>query len=448
MVPTKNATAKAVEAKADPSAGPEKAEAKPKTSAKADKGADKKGALTGAALAQAVILKKMGTKPDAGTRVTYDFVPSGSTLIDDVIGGSLSIDNKTPVCPGYPRRRLTEVFGDEASGKTTAALQAIAEVQKQGGWALYLDFEHAVDHGYARKIGVSYDPKKLLMYQPQTLEQGFEYMYIAIMAGVDLVIVDSVAAMTPAKEVNAKMDDEAQIGLQARALSRQLPKLTNAWLHDPSAQARNPKGTAVVFINQTRSKITKGGGGDNTNTSGGKALKFYVSLRLKFTRIRSEAVKKKDKFTGKETSAPFGNHTQVRVVKNRMDGKAGHTTDIFIRFGVGIDEFYSLIEAAVVNKIVKKETGGWHTLPNGERFQGREKLRTHLKEHPKAFAEMRAEVLRLVAASGQVTDDDLDEVDQLLQSTMSLDEESDEATPDNPEETEIDDPSGDGDGGD
>ena len=408
---------------------------KPAAEAPAKKGST----LTGADLAQAVILKKLKAKPDAGTTMTHTYVPTGSALIDDVIGGSVAYDGKGRVCPGYPRRRITEIFGAESSGKTTAALQAIAEVQRQGGWALYLDYEHSIDHGYARKIGVSYDKKKLLLYQPSTVEEGFEYMHIGVMAGADLIVVDSVAAMIPKKDLDAKVDAEAQIGLQARAFSRQLPKLVNIWLHHAEARKRNPKGTAVVLINQTRSSISAGGGkgGGDTQTTGGKALKFYAGLRLMFSRIRSETVAKKDKFTGKEANVPFGNHTKVKVVKNKMDGKQGHSTEIFIRYGVGIDEFYSLIEAAVVNKVVKKETGGWYIYKN-ERFHGREKFRAFLKENAKLFQEIREQVLGIVQASAEIAEEELDEVDQLIMQTEN-ETGDDEGGDDNPEEVEVDD---------
>lgn len=418
------------ETKAEPKM-PEKS-ADPKPAAAAKKGP----ALTGAALAQAAILKKLNAKPDAGTKLTHDYVPSGSTLIDDVIGGSLSSDGKNRVCPGYPRRRLTELFGAESSGKTTMALQAVAEVQKQGGWALYLDYEHTLDHGYARKIGVSYDPKKFLLYQPATLEEGFEYIFIAIMAGCDLIVIDSIAAMTPKKELDAKVSDEAQIGLQARAFSRQLPKLTNVWLHHPDAKARNPRGTAVLCINQTRATIQSGGGGGDYNTTGGKALKFFFSLRLMSSRIRAESVKKKDKFTGKEVNVPFGNHTRVKVVKNKLDAKQGHSTDIFIRYGLGIDEFYSLIEAAVVNRIVKKEGGGWYSYEN-DRFQGREKFRSFLKDNPKVFIQIRNAVLQIVQASAEIAEEELDEVDALISSSDAPTSEEEGTPEDSPEQVEV-----------
>lgn len=456
MMPVKtDATTKVDDAKIPPPPKPEvkPADAKPavkpaaKPAAPAAKPAAKK--LSGAEMAAAAIRKsKYAKQPDAGTKLAHDAVPSGSAGIDDVIGGTMSADGKNRVCPGYPRRRITEVYGAESSGKTTACLQAIAEVQRQGGWALFLDYERAVDHGYARKIGVSYDKTKMLMYRPDTAEEGLDYIYVAILAGVDLIVVDSVAAMIPKKELEAKVDAEAQIGLQARLLSRMIPKVLG-WMDKPEAKARNARGPAILLINQERATISaQAARGTNKNTTGGKALKYYVSLRLFFSRIKSETVARKDKFTGEEVKVPFGNVTRVKVVKNKLDGKEGHTTEIFIRFGYGIDDYYSIIEAGVTNRVVKKD-GGWFSYKN-ERYQGREKLRLHLKENSKVYQELRREVLAIIQSSAIVSEEELDEVDQLvvgMQSTHDEEDSEDEEVAEVPEEIGIeigeDDSSGD-----
>lgn len=434
MAPAKSAAAPATPVETKPAATPAepKLAAKPAVVAKPAAKPAKK--LSGAALAQAAILKSLKIKSDPGTTMTHTYVPSGSIQIDDLIGGSASFDGKGRVCPGYPRKRVTEIFGVESSGKTTAALQAIAEVQKQGGSAMFLDLEQALDHGYARKIGVSYSPDKLVLYKIDTLEEAFQCMYVGIRAGIDLIVVDSVAAMTPKKEIEAKIDAEASIGLQARLMSKNMPKLVK-WLQSKEALAQNPEGTAVILINQTRATISTGpgGGGGNDNTTGGKAAKFYETIRLQFSKIRAESIKVKDRFTGVEVNAPFGNHTRVKVIKNKLDAKAGHTADIFIRFGQGIDELYSLIEAGVANKLIKKETGGWHEY-KGQRFQGREKLRLYLKENPKVFAEIRAAVLRIVQATAVVQEEEeLDEVDAIAFSVESMgDDDEGEAVEEEP----------------
>lgn len=297
----------------------------------------------------------------------------------------------------------------ESSGKTTAALQAIAEVQKQGGIAMFLDFEHALDDGYAKKIGVSFAEDKLLRYQPDTIEQGWKMIYIGIKAGVDLIVVDSVAAMVPAAELtNKKPGDAAKIGAVAASMAQMLPKV-GTWLHSPSP---NPKGTALIFLNQVRAVI--GGQGTGENTSGGHALKFFSYVRIKFTRIKSEFLKKKDRLTGREVSIPYGNLTRVKLVKCKVDGKQGYTTDIFIRFNYGIDDYYSMIESAVFHKIVKKD-GSKYTF-GGQAFIGRDKFRTFLTGNPSLFEQLRQNVLKAARSEEDAKDEDLEDEDTFLAS--------------------------------
>jgi len=361
-------------------------------------------------MARRAILKHTGQKPLTATRLQQTpHVPSGSLLINDIIGGTMTADGKGAVCPGYPRRRITEIYGPESSGKTTAGLHAIAEVQKAGGWAMFLDFEHALHHGYARALGVSFKDDDLLLYAPSTLEEGFFSICAGVMAGVDLIVVDSVAAMTPKAELERDIKEADIVGLQARKMSGLLRR-TLVWLNHPDAIKNNSKGTAVIFINQPRADIKAG----RDTTAGGKALKFYASLRLAFSKIREESIKKKDPITGKERKFPYGNHTQVKVVKNKVDARQGYTADIFIRFGYGIDEFYSVIEAGVNSKIIQRD-GSWF-IYNKERFQGREKFRLFLKEHPEAFNQIRNRVLQVTANSiTEVLPDEqeLDEAEEL-----------------------------------
>jgi len=382
---------------------------------KTAKSAEKKLGPSPAAVAAAAIQKQTKMKPLQASFSGEPYVPSGSCIIDDLIGGSLARDGKSSVCPGYPRRRITEVFGLESSGKTTAALQAIAEVQRQGGWAMFLDFEHALHHGYASNLGVSFDADKLLLYAPICMEEGFQLIFLGIMTGADLIVVDSIASMVPKSELEKGLEDVATIGAQARLMSSNLPKFVS-WLNSENAAKHNPQGTALLFVNQVRSDIKmgfKGGGnsGPSTKTSGGNALKFYATLRLSFTRTGSETVKIKDKFTGKDVTRPFGNHTLVKVVKNKLDAKQGHTSSIFIRYGIGIDDVYSIIQAGILYKVIKKDST-WYSY-EGERFQGREALRTALLTTPKIFDAIRKEVLRLIRLSTQVVAAEEEEFDEL-----------------------------------
>jgi recombination protein RecA len=354
------------------------------------------------------VLKATGEKTLTENKGPIAAAPSGSTCINDLIGGTLAADKSGPKCPGYPRRHITEIYGAESSGKTTAALQAIAEIQKQGGVAVFLDFEHALDHQYARRIGVSFDEDKLALYQPDTLEKGWQIIHASIAGGADLVVVDSVAAMVPDAELNKKKAGEApKIGAVAASMAQNLPKVCN-WLSTPK-YTRNPLGTALIFLNQIRATISTGGGGGkgtSENTAGGYALKFFSYLRIKFTRIRTECLpgKKKDPLTGREVTRPYGNLTQVKLVKSKVDGKQGFTTEIFIRFNHGIDDHYSLIEAGVATKVVGK-SGAFYTY-EGQKYQGRDRLRRHLMDNPKAFADLRIKILARVRDDAAGIDED------------------------------------------
>lgn len=366
---------------------------------------------------RAMILKATNHKTVKPRFSTMDHVPSGSSTIDDLIGGTLAQDGKGPICPGYPRRYITEVFGKESSGKTTAALQAIATIQRAGGLAMFLDFEHALHTGYAKSIGVSLDESKLLHYAPNTFEEGLRMLYLGIRNGVDLIVCDSVAAMVPESEKD-KTDKASQIGALARAMSDRLPKI-GIWLHSPE-HSGHPLGTAVIFINQTRALIKtnagpRGGGGDSTNTSGGAALKFYAYLRLQFTKLRNDTIKKKDKFTGKERTYPYGTLTQVKIIKSKIDAKIGFASDIFIRYGYGIDDYFSIIEAAITNKIVKKNGANYSY--GSQSFRGREKFRTFLVENPKVFTEIREKVLGAVR-NPDLAQAQVDEEEEEIMSVM------------------------------
>lgn len=409
-------TKKTDEAEAAPAGEPAEeapkaaAAAKPTTKKKTKKKTTKKPARNKfLAATRAFIQKKTGHKPVKEFLGQRPHIGSGCFAIDDLIGGAPAIDGSGPKCPGFPRRAMTEVYGAESSGKTTGALQAIAECQKNGGVAMFLDFEHALDHGYAKALGVSFNEERLLLYEPQTFEEGLKMIYGGLKGGVDLIVVDSVAAMVPKAAMEKSLDKEATIGLTARYLSYNLPKIVN-WLNNPD-RTSNPKGTAIVWINQTRAKIGGSGKGADHTTPGGWALKFFVWLRLMYTRIGSEYVERKDKLTGKKKRYPYGNHTIVKVVKNKMDGKQGHATSIFIRYGQGIDEAYSLIAAAVANKLVQKN-GGWYVLGE-ERFNGREALRKFLQENPKAFAALRTKILSIIQATAEEMAEELSEEDEI-----------------------------------
>lgn len=441
MAASKVNVAAAVEAgKASVESSPKKGSAKTTTKKKVTK--KKKVTTRKVNPSMALTLKAIdkhtkGTvKPIKLSKAPLPCVSSGSMAIDNLIGGNPSADGTGPICMGFPRGHISEVYGPEASGKTTIALEAIADIQRKGGTAMFLDFEHALHHGYASKLGVDFDENCFAHIQPENMEQGMEFLRFGAAAGVDIIVVDSVAAMVPKSDMEKKFTDGDQIGSRARALASLLPRIVKV-LHAPSKH--NPQKTAVIFINQTRASISTGpGGGSGDNTSGGKALKFFAYLRLMATRIGSEYLEIKDPLTKEKRRAPFGNKTIVKVIKSKVDAKQGHTCNIFIRFGQGIDDYYSMIESGVAHKIVKK-SGAFFEF-EAQKFQGREKFRKFLMADQKAFKTLRNAVLKSIRAQAQdmePEEDVPDDVDELLATTLGEDDYPEAV--ETPEETVLDD---------
>ena len=287
--------------------------------------------------------------------------------IQTVSTGSLGLDIALGV-GGLPRGRVVEIYGPESSGKTTLTLQVIAEMQKMGGTAAFIDAEHALDPTYAGKLGVDVD--NLLVSQPDTGEQALEIADMLVRSGsVDVVVIDSVAALTPKAEIEGEMGD-SHMGLQARLMSQALRKLT--------ANIKRTN-TLVIFINQIRMKIGVMFGSPET-TTGGNALKFYASVRLDIRRIG--AIKKGDEI--------IGNETKVKVVKNKV---APPFKEAFfdILYGQGISHEGEIIELGVAHKFIDK-SGAWYAY-NGEKIgQGKDNAREYLKEHPEIAQEIEAKV--------------------------------------------------------
>jgi len=277
--------------------------------------------------------------------------------VDAISTGSISIDFALGI-GGLPRGRVAEIFGPESSGKTTLALQVIAEAQKAGGMAAFVDAEHALDAQYAQKLGVDLD--NLLVSQPDNGEQALEIVEVLIRSGgVDVVVVDSVAALVPKAEIEGEMG-EAQMGLQARLMSQALRKLTGV-----VSKSR----TTLVFINQLREKIGVMFGNPET-TTGGRALKFYASVRIDIRRIAT--IKDGDQVTG--------GRTRVKVVKNKM-APPFREAEFDIMYGEGISREGDLLDLAVEKRLVEK-SGAWFAY-SGERLgQGRENAKQFLKDNP------------------------------------------------------------------
>jgi len=291
--------------------------------------------------------------------------------IEVVSTGSLGLDIALGV-GGLPRGRVVEIYGPESSGKTTLTLQVVAEAQKVGGTAAFIDAEHALDPQYAAKLGVNVDD--LLVSQPDTGEQALEIADMLVRSGaVDVVIVDSVAALTPKAEIEGEMGD-SHVGLQARLMSQALRKLT--------ANIKRSN-TLVIFINQIRMKIGVMFGSPET-TTGGNALKFYSSVRLDIRRIG--AIKKGDEVVG--------NETRVKVVKNKV-APPFRKAEFEILYGEGISREGELIDLGVQNGFVDK-AGAWYSYKGDRIGQGKDNVRTYLKEHPEIADEIDAQIRALV----------------------------------------------------
>jgi len=287
--------------------------------------------------------------------------------VETVSSGALGLDIALGV-GGYPRGRIIEIYGPESSGKTTVALHAIAEVQKIGGQAAFIDAEHALDPVYAQRLGVNID--ELLLSQPDTGEQALEIAEALVRSGaIDIIVIDSVAALVPKAEIEGEMGD-SHVGLQARLMSQALRKLSGVI---------SKSKTIAIFINQVREKVGVMFGNPET-TPGGRALKFYSSIRLEVRRAE----------TIKQGSEMVGNRTRIKVVKNKV-APPFKQADVDIMYGEGISKEASVLDIAADLDIVSK-SGAWYSF-GGERLgQGRENAKQFLKEHPEVCAQIEAAI--------------------------------------------------------
>ncbi len=286
--------------------------------------------------------------------VDVDVIPSGSLLIDDVLGVG-----------GYPKGRIVEIYGPESSGKTTLALHAIAECQKQGGRAAFVDAEHAIDPVYAKNLGVNID--ELILSQPDSGEQALEIVeMLASSKAIDLIIVDSVAALVPQAELDGEMSDNS-VGLQARLMSKAMRKL---------AGILNKADCAVIFINQLREKVGVMYGNPET-TSGGRALKFYASIRIDIRRV--DAIK--------NGSDIVGNSCRVKVVKNKV-APPFKQCEIDIIYGEGISMEGEIIDKAVELGLMKK-SGSWYEYKGNKIAQGRDQAKAYLQSNEDVVKELK-----------------------------------------------------------
>ncbi len=313
-------------------------------------------------------LMKLGQSPQ---NEETDIIPSGSILLDAALG-----------IGGYPKGRVIEIFGPESSGKTTLALHAIAEAQKLGGVAAFIDAEHALDPTYAKNLGVNTD--ELWVSQPDTGEQALDIAESLIRSGaVDIIVVDSVAALTPRAEIEGVMGD-SHMGLQARLMSQALRKLTGII---------SKSGTCLVFINQIRMKIGVMFGNPET-TTGGNALKFYATIRLEVRRVES---------INQGTDSVIGNQVRVKVVKNKM-APPFKKVELELIFGKGISASASLLDLAVEHNLIAK-TGSWYTFGKEKIGQGRENAKLFLEKNQDIFNDIESQLKKILFQSAKPPQD-------------------------------------------
>lgn len=333
----------------------------------AEKPTADEGKLKALGLAMDQITKQFGDgsimRLGEAKKVDVELLPSGSLSLDIALGG------------GYPKGRMIEIYGPESSGKTTLTLHAIAEIQKQGGTAAFIDAEHALDPAYAKRLGV--DTENLLVSQPDNGEQALEIVETLVRSNaVDLIVVDSVAALVPQAEIDGDMGD-SHMGLQARLMSQALRKLTGII---------NKSKATVVFINQIRMKIGVMFGNPET-TTGGNALKFYASVRMDIRR------------TGqiKEGEEIIGNRTKVKIVKNKIAAPF-RVAEFDIMYNEGISKTGDVLDLAVQHGVVGK-SGAWFDYSDAKIGQGRESTKKYLKENPEVLKEIDEKVRAKVAAT-------------------------------------------------
>lgn len=320
-------------------------------------------------------IMKLGETQKSGTPV--EVIPTGSVAVDIALGVG-----------GLPKGRVIEIFGPEGSGKTTLALHVISEAQKKGGVAAFVDAEHALDAGYATKIGVNIDD--LLLSQPDTGEQALEIVETLVRSGaIDVIVIDSVAALTPRAEIEGEMGD-AFVGLQARLMSQALRKLTSAI---------SKSNTLVVFTNQLREKIGIMFGNPET-TPGGRALKFYSSVRLDVRRVDSI----------KEGDRVIGNRTRVKVVKNKVAAPF-RIAEFDIMYNEGISRAGSVVDVALESGVLRK-TGAWFSYKDEKISQGREAAKEYVREHPKIAAEIEKEAKEILLSGKPRLELGLDEEEE------------------------------------
>lgn len=345
-------------------------------------------------------------------RKPLDFIPTGSWVLDQIIGDG----TMTGKPGGFPRGHIVEIFGDESSGKTTLALSGIKKAQELGGIGILLDFEQTFHADYAEKIGVNLSPNKFILSQPNHFQQGIRQIRDMLFMKPLIIVVDSVSAMLPKEFLEGDVDDAQRIGLQAQLMAAFLSYITKGFLKNSN--------TSLIFTNQMRAVIKKSKfvGGPDEESSGGRALKFYSSVRLKLKKSTVENVDVKSRITGKKGKEPINVTIKASVVKNKID-RPYRVAPVFIRFGEGFDNIRSIILLALNTKVITKSGNFYYFKQGGKlllKAQGKEQLWQTLNDNEKIFDKLQGLLTfkedEKIKEIYQEQDDDepVDEMDEMM----------------------------------
>ncbi len=371
---------------------------------------------------------------DNSLKESLPHISSGSDVVDFIIGGEPNAFGVAP-CPGFPRGRVSQIWGHESAGKTTLCLEAVAAVCKAGGTAVYIDWENDIVPDYAAALGVPItDPKRFELLQPETLEDGIKYAMAYAAAGVDLIVFDSVGSAVPRRLADRDALEVAEQGKIAElqsVWSQELPNLKNVIAKS---------GTAVIGISQVRASMSTQG--PQTKPQGGNAWKFFSSVRLELRRMQNEKAKEHNVLNHKSEERVIGGIIKVTAIKNKLSKSQGREEIFYIRWGEGVDNVRTMIEIASAHGIVKKSGSwlAWEDCPSGPvKILGVDKFRSHFVDNIKDYEALRARVLPLLGAGKSVEGlvEEKDDFDPLANLGIALEEEGPEIAGDNAEDLDI-----------
>lgn len=374
------------------------------------KGETKPGKLANIIAAAKKVLKTDSWKADIDPdRLTESLphVPTGSMVVDYLIGGVPNANGVAP-CPGFPRQRITQIWGQEGAGKTTLALSAAAATIAKGGCVFYVDWENAIVLDYAARLGVPVaDDTKFALVQPSSLEEGLKLIRLAAMGEADLIVVDSVGAAVPENIVErdvSETGEQARVGLAAQRWSEFLPQIRGDIIKSNSA---------LLGISQTRSKIGGMGNGPQLEPQGGQAWKFYSDLRIEIRRFQQEKARGINMLTNKPEERVVGSIVNCKIIKCKLSDSMGREEKFYIRQGEGIDDVRTMVEVGINYNVIRK-SGGWFAYDN-EKWQGQEQVLKFFKNNDKALAELVAKVRPyLTNKSGEPPEADVEGPDDAL----------------------------------